>query len=240
MRRIGLIGGLSWLSSLDYYRLLNELAGRKFGPGNAADVCLVNVNLVEYDALLYGGQESKAKQLLLDAALDAQHAGAETVALCSNGAHTFFDAVEAALDVPVMHIADATAREIRAGRIDKVGLLGVRRTMEDDFYRSRLARAGITTIVPDDDERTYIHDSIFSELVQGRFEEATRRAYVEIINGLEGRGAQGVVLGCTEIPLLIDQSHVRSRLLPTLDIHCRELFRWATRPGPAGSATGDP
>ena len=228
MRRIGLVGGLSWLSSLEYYKYLNELAGEAFGPGSAANMCMVNVDLIDYDKALYGGEVDKARRLLLTAALDAERAGAEVIALCSNGVHTFYDFLESKLKVPMLHIADATASAIRKNQMDKVGLLGVRRTMEDDFYRERLSRQGISTIIPEADERSFIHDSILSDLVQGRFEEGTRRAYIDIINRLEGQGASGIVLGCTEIPLLIDQSHVEAKLFPTLDIHCKELFRWAT------------
>ena len=227
MRRIGLIGGLSWLSSLEYYRQLNALASLNLGPGHAANVCLINVDLVEYDELLYGGNETQAEELLHAAARDAVRAGAELLAICSNGAHVFFDSIEASVDVTMLHIADAVAAEIVKNNIDSVGLLGVRRTMEDDFYRTRLADSGVKAIIPDHADREYLHESILSELVQDRFEAGTRRAYVEIIEKLAEKGAHGVVLACTEIPLLINQSHVRTKLFGSLEIHSRALFHLA-------------
>lgn len=225
MKRIGLIGGVSWHSSLEYYRLLNESAGRKFGSGSAANIVLINVDLNEYDSYLYGGQVEKAKQLLIDAALDAEKAGAALIALCSNGCHCFYDSLESTVNVPIIHIADATGKEIVKQGLTLVGLLGVRRTMEDDFYRSRLENMGITPVIPSDSQREYIHASIFEELIKGDLRDSTRSQYLEIIRDLADKGAQGVILGCTEIPLLITQDDTELPLFPTLDLHCQELIR---------------
>jgi aspartate racemase len=224
-RRIGLIGGLSWVSSAHYYQILNELAGKEFGDGHAVNTVMVNVDMLEYDHYLYNGEPGKAEAMLVEAAMDAERAGAEIIGLCSNGVHCFFDSIEKKINVPLLHIADATAVDIVSQGLKKVGVLGVKRTMEDDFYRGRLERYGLSIVIPDDEQRTYIHESIFAELTKAQFTEETRTAYLDVIAGLVDKGAEGIILGCTEIPLLINQSHTKTPLFPTLELHCEELFK---------------
>lgn len=227
MQRIGLIGGLTWISTAEYYRRLNEIIQERLGGANSADLVLASVNREEFAQAADRKDEVAARGVILAAAQRVERAGADFIALCCNGAHQFVPQVEREISIPFLHIAEATARNIQAAGLDRVALLGVRNTMEQTFYPDMLARYGIKTMIPNEVERTYIHDSIQRELANNVFRDDTRRHYVEIMMGLQSRGAQGVILGCTEIPLLIRPDDTSVPTFSTTELHCQAIVERA-------------
>jgi aspartate racemase len=227
MQRIGLIGGLTWVSTVEYYRRLNEIIQERLGGANSADLVLASVNREDYSQATSRKDEEAARGVLVAAAQRVERAGANFIALCCNGAHQFLPQVEREVSIPFLHIADATARKIQSAGMDRVALLGVRDTMEQNFYPEVLTRYGIKTMIPNDAERTYIHDSIQRELANNIFRDETRRHYVEIMMGLQSRGAQGAVLGCTEIPLLIRPDDTSVVTFSTTELHCQAIVERA-------------
>jgi aspartate racemase len=227
MQRIGLIGGLTWVSTVEYYRRLNEIAQERLGGANSADLVLASVNREDYAQATSRKDGEAARGVLVAAAQRVERAGANFIALCCNGAHQFLPQVEREISIPFLHIADATARKIQSSGLEKVALLGVRDTMEQNFYPEVLARYGIKTMIPNDAERTYIHDSIQRELANNIFRDETRRHYVEIMMGLQSRGAQGAILGCTEIPLLIRPDDTSVVTFSTTELHCQAIVERA-------------
>jgi len=216
VRTIGLIGGMSWESSAEYYRLLNEEVRRRLGGHHCAPSLLLTVDFAEVERLQRTGQWERAGELLADAARRLEGAGAELVLLCTNTMHKVAAAVAGAVDVPFLHIVDATARRLDVRR---VGLLGTRFTMEQEFYRERMAAHGIEVLVPDEPDRTLVHDVIYRELTRNRVEPASRAAYRDVMARLVERGAEAVVLGCTEITLLVDQSDCAAPLVDSTRSH---------------------
>jgi aspartate racemase len=227
MQRIGLIGGLTWVSTVEYYRRLNEIIQERLGGANSADLVLASVNREDYARATSRKDEEAARGVLVAAAQSVERAGANFIALCCNGAHQFLPQVEREVSIPFLHIAEATARKIQSAGLEKVALLGVRDTMEQNFYPEVLARYGIKTMIPNDAERTYIHDSIQRELANNIFRDETRRHYVEIMMGLQSRGAQGAILGCTEIPLLIRPDDTSVVTFSTTELHCQAIVERA-------------
>jgi aspartate racemase len=213
MQRIGLIGGLTWISTAEYYRRLNEIIQERLGGANSADLILASINREDYARATSRRDEDAARGILIAAAQRLERAGADFIALCCNGAHQFVPRVEREVSIPFLHIADATARSIQAAGLNKVALLGVRDTMEQTFYPDVLARYGIETIIPNDAERTFIHDSIQRELTSNVFRES--------------RGAQGVILGCTEIPLLVRPDDTSVVTFSTTELHCQSVVERA-------------
>ncbi|MEU6795538.1 aspartate/glutamate racemase family protein [Nonomuraea wenchangensis] len=203
MRTIGLLGGMSWESSAEYYRLLNEETRKRLGGHHCAKSVLLTVDFADIEAMQREGRWDDAAHALAEAATTLELAGADMVLLCTNTMHRVADAIEAAVDVPFVHLVDATARRVAAAGITTVGLLATRFTMEMDFYRDRMRHHGVEVMVPDEPDRTIVHDVIYQELTQGRVEDSSREEYRRIIAGLARRGAQGVILGCTEITLLV-------------------------------------
>ncbi|MEU6730174.1 aspartate/glutamate racemase family protein [Nonomuraea wenchangensis] len=203
MRTIGLLGGMSWESSAEYYRLLNEETRKRLGGHHCAKSVLLTVDFADIEAMQREGRWDDAAHALAEAATTLERAGADMVLLCTNTMHRVADAIEAAVDVPFVHLVDATARRVAAAGITTVGLLATRFTMEMDFYRDRMRHHGVEVMVPDGPDRTIVHDVIYQELTQGRVEDSSREEYRRIIAGLARRGAQGVILGCTEITLLV-------------------------------------
>jgi aspartate racemase len=204
MRTIGLIGGMSWESSAEYYRLLNEEARLLLGGHHCAKSIMITVDFAEIEEMQRAGDWDGAGRVLAAAAQALERAGAELVLLCTNTMHKVADRIEQAVDVPFLHLVDATAEAIKEQGVRKVGLLATRYTMEMDFYRGRMRNLhGIEVLIPDEPARTLIHDVIYNELTLGRVEPASRKGYVEAIGELAGRGAEAVILGCTEITLLI-------------------------------------
>lgn len=222
MKKIGLIGGLSWVSTAEYYRLINETIQQRLGGVNSAHLILESVNRQPYvDAVIHRGDEETAGKIILEAARAVERGGAEFIVISCNDVHRFVPDIEPVVNIPFLHIADAAAQAIKKAGIDTVALLGVRKTMEEPFYAEILKRNDIETIIPNEEEKTFIHDSIYEELVKDIFLDTTRARYAEIIAALGERGAQGVVLGCTEIPLLLSADDVETPIFSTTSIHCQ-------------------
>lgn len=220
MRTLGLIGGMSWESSAEYYRIINQTVQRQMGGSHSAPLLMVSFDFAEIEALQAGGQWDAATRLLCDAARRLEVAGAEAIVICTNTMHRMAEAVQEAITVPLLHIADGTAEAILSAGLRRVALLGTRYTMELDFYRGRLENQhGLSVMTPHEPDRTTIHDIIYTELVRGVVRETSRRQYREAIVRLYERGAQGVILGCTEIELLIGQEDSPVPVFPTTELH---------------------
>ena len=220
MKLLGLIGGMSWESSAQYYRLINEGVRAARGPTASARVLLWSFDFAEIEALQHAGDWPALTALMIDAAKRLAGAGAEHLLICTNTMHLMADEVEAAAGIPLLHIADPAGAAIRAAGLRKVALLGTAFTMEQGFYRDRLAqRHGLEVLVPEADDRATVHSIIYGELVAGQVNEASRQAYREVIARLVARGAQGVVLGCTEIMLLIGAEDSAVPLFDTTALH---------------------
>lgn len=232
MRTIGLLGGMSWESTALYYRLLNEEVRDRLGGVHSAPCLLHSFDFAEVEALQAADDWDGATQLLVDAARGLQAAGAELLVLCTNTMHRVADELQAGVDVPLVHIADATAAAVRDAEVTTVGLLGTRYTMEGDFYAGRLRdRHDLEVVVPDADDRELVHRVIYEELVRGVVTDASRTSYLEVVDRLAARGAQGVVLGCTEIELLVPPEAPDGALprFPTTAIHARAAVELALR-----------
>ena len=220
MKVIGLIGGMSWESTVPYYRLINEGVKARLGGLHSAKIVLYSVDFAEIERLQHRGEWDEAGALLADAARALERAGADFVVLCTNTMHKVAPAIEAAVAIPLLHIADPTAAAIHQAGLSCVGLLGTRFTMEQDFYRARLTdRHGIDVVIPDDDDRALVHRVIYEELCLGRVEEASRLAYRDVIQRLVAQGAQGVILGCTEISMLVGVEDAPVPLFDTTGLH---------------------
>ncbi|SNR57226.1 aspartate racemase [Haloechinothrix alba] len=219
MRTIGLLGGMSWVSSAEYYRLLNERTSDVLGTPHSARCVLYSVDFADIERMQADGRWDEAAAVLGDAARAVQSAGAELLVLCTNTMHKVADEIQAAIDIPLLHLADVTARAVLDAGITRVGLLGTAYTMEQDYYRTRVERHGLDVLVPGADDRATVHRSIFDELVNGTISDASRRSYQQIIAGLAEAGAEGVILGCTEIELLIGRSDSPLPTFPTTRLH---------------------
>ncbi|MFQ6313434.1 aspartate/glutamate racemase family protein [Lysobacter capsici] len=221
-KTLGLLGGMSWESTLPYYRVINETVRERLGGLHSARLLLYSVDFAEVERLQHAGDWDAAGALLGRAARSLRDGGAELLVICTNTMHKVADAVETASGLPLLHIADPTGAAIRAAGLTKIGLLGTRFTMEQAFYRQRLIeRHGLDVIVPDDDGRELVHKVIYEELCLGRIRDESRAAYRRIIAELAARGAQGVILGCTEIGLLIGPADVEVPLFDTTALHAR-------------------
>ncbi len=219
MKTIGLVGGTGWISSVEYYKIINEEINRRSGGLAFARCILYSINYGDIDAFNRLDDKEGVYRLILDAASKLIRSGADFIVLCANTTHQFADRLEKEIDVPVVHIAEATADEIRRKNINRVGLLGTRQTMEMDFYKSKLNDRKIEVLVPGPDDRDFIQDTISNELLRGIFSEESRVRFIAICKGLNRRGAEGIVLGCTEIPLLLKQEDTDIPLFNTLAIH---------------------
>ena len=228
MKTIGLIGGLSWESSAEYYRIINQEAQRRLGGVHSARCLLYSFDFGEIEALQAAGKWEAAAALMADAARKLEIAGGECIVICSNTMHLLAEAVEAAVAIPLIHIADATAEPIVADGFEPVGLLGTRFTMEQDFYRGRMVeRFGLEVLIPDEGGRAIVHDIIYEELVRGVIREESRRAYQRVIETLKDRGAEAVILGCTEIGLLIKPEDSALPCYDTTALHALAAVDWA-------------
>lgn len=233
MRTLGLLGGMSWESTLPYYRLINERVRDRLGGLHSAKLLLYSVDFAEIEALQRSGGWEVSGELLADAALRLQQAGAQAIVICTNTMHLVAGQIETATTVPLLHIADATAHRIHAAGLQRVGLLGTRFTMEQAFYRERLERSGLGVIVPDAPERERIHAIIYDELCRGVIREESRAFYRDVIASLVAQGAQGVILGCTEIALLVGDDDATVPLFDTARIHAEAAADWAMDKPPA-------
>ena len=227
MRTLGLLGGMSWESTLPYYRIVNERVRQRLGGLHSAKLVLHSVDFAEIEALQHAGDWDAAGLILVEAARGLRAAGAAGLVICTNTMHLVAPAIEAAVDLPLLHIADATAARIREAGLSRVALLGTRFTMERDFYRQRIEAAGIEVIVPAAAQREIVHRVIYEELCLGRILDTSREAYRGIIEDLVARGAQGVILGCTEIGLLVGEGDATVPLFDTARIHAEAAADWA-------------
>jgi len=217
---IGLLGGMSWESSIVYEQILNQETRRRLGGVHSADLLIRSYDFAAVERLQAAGEWEQAGRLLADGARAFEAAGAELLVLCTNTMHEVADMIAAAVAIPFLHIADVTAAAIKAAGLAEVGLLGTRYTMERDFYRGRLQTThGLTVLVPDEPDRTLVHQIIYSELVQGIIRHQSRTRYLEVIGRLQQRGAEGIVAGCTEIELLVQAGDLSLPYFPTTRLH---------------------
>lgn len=220
MLTIGMLGGMSWESTAEYYRLANEAVARRLGGLHSADLLLRSVDFAAIESLQSTGDWDEAGRVLGREAAALEAGGADLLVLCTNTMHKVSDAIEAACGIPLVHLADTTAEAVRAAGLTRVGLLGTTFTMEQDFYRDRLARHGLEVLVPDEADRGLVHRVIYDELCRGEVSETSHAAYLDVIARLAGAGAEGVILGCTEIELLLPERDAGGvPLFPTTRLH---------------------
>lgn len=227
MKTIGLIGGISWVSSLEYYRVLNQLVNQRLGGLSSARCILYSLDLAEIKELNDREDWATTLELVTDGARRLVAAGADCLLLGANTMHLIADELRERLEIPLIHIAEATAEVIRQADLSAVGLLGTRFTMERDFFKDKLAERGIRTLIPPPPDREFIHETIFGELGKGIFAEPTRERYRKIVSALEAQGANGIVLGCTEIPLLLRAGDCDVPLFDTVRIHAAAAVDFA-------------
>jgi aspartate racemase len=230
MKIIGLIGGMSWESSLEYYRIINEEVKRKLGGLHSAKILMYSFDFEEIEKVQHQGKWGEAAKLMIEAAQRLEKAGADFVVICSNTMHKMSGEVRKNIGIPLLHIGDATAEKIREANFKKVGLLGTRFTMEEDFYKGRLiGRYGFEVVIPDEKGRQIVHDIIYKELCLGVIKPSSKGQFCEIIKNLVKDGAEGIILGCTEIPLLIKQEDVKVPLFDTTRIHAESAVKYALK-----------
>ncbi len=222
MKTIGLIGGMSWESSIEYYRIINQEVRSALGGVHSAKSVMVSVDFGEIEDLQMKGDWEEATRIMIQSAREVENGGADFLLICTNTMHLMADEVQAGVDIPLLHIADATAQAVIEQGLKSVGLLGTRFTMEKEFYRGRLEKLHkLKVFVPDESGRKMVHNVIYDELVQGKINDNSRQRYKEIIQGLVNDGALGIVLGCTEIGLLVKKEDVTVPLFDTMEIHAR-------------------
>jgi aspartate racemase len=228
MKTIGLIGGMSWESSLEYYRMINELVKLELGDLHSCKSIMYSVDFAEIELLQHNSQWEELSDIMIHAASSLEKAGADFIVICTNTMHKMADDVQNKISIPLLHIADAVSNEIVGMGLKKVALLGTRFTMSQDFYKGRIKdKYGIDVIVPNEEDKNVIHDVIYKELVKGIFKEGSKKKYIEIIQKLMEQGAEGIILGCTEIPLLIKQQDVNIPIFDTASIHARAAVKYA-------------
>jgi len=220
MKTIGLIGGMSWESSIEYYRIINETVREKLGGLHSAKSVMVSVDFADIETLQIQGRWDEATHLMVEAARHVEKGGADFVLICTNTMHRMAEDVQEQIAIPLMHIADATAEKIKERELQKIGLLGTRFTMEEEFYKGRLERNhGLDILIPDEEGREIVHRVIYDELVLGIIKGASKAKYIEIMQDLVEAGAEGIILGCTEIGLLVGESDVQVPVFNTTEIH---------------------
>ncbi|NNF55005.1 MAG: aspartate/glutamate racemase family protein [Acidimicrobiales bacterium] len=219
MKTIGLLGGMSWESSVEYERMINQGIRAQLGGGASADLIVRSYNFADIEALQQRGAWDEVGAMLAKDARLLVAAGAELMVLCTNTMHIVADRIEAAIEVPFLHLGDTTAAAVQKAKLRTVGLLGTRYTMEKDFYRGRLESHGLAVVVPNEPDRTMIHDVIYGELVRGVVTDESKAAYVAAIDRLVARGAEGIIAGCTEIELLVTPSDLAVPYFPTTRLH---------------------
>ena len=231
MKTIGLIGGMSWESTIPYYRQINEWVKKSLGGLHSARIILYSVDFAEVEQLQHRGDWEGAGQLLAHAARAVEAAGAEAVVVCTNTMHKVAPAIESAVGIPLIHIADATGEKIKAAGHSVIGLLGTRFTMEQDFYKGRLTeRHGLELRIPNEADRALVHRVIYDELCQGIISDRSRAEFRGIMHALANEGAQAIILGCTEISLLVGAADSPVPLFDTTAIHARKAAEWALAP----------
>ena len=227
MKTIGLIGGMSWESTAEYYRIINEAVHERCGGFHSAKCILYSVDFEEIEYHQRSGNWNQAGEILHMAAQSLEKAGADFIIISTNTMHKMFDDIGRNIQIPMVHIADATAAAVQSRKIRKVGLLGTQYTMEQDFYKLRLRQNGIEVIVPPEKDRELVNQVIYQELCLGKVLSASKQEYLRIIHELEIQGAQGIILGCTEIGILIKQADTDVPLFDTTYIHAQQAVRYA-------------
>ncbi|MBO0419598.1 aspartate/glutamate racemase family protein [Vagococcus fluvialis] len=227
MKTIGLIGGMSWESTVTYYTEINQLVSQKLGALHSAKILLSSVDFEEIEKCQSANEWEKSGELLLSEALKLEQAGADFLVICTNTMHKVYQQINEQTKIPLIHIADATISELQKNKITNVGLLGTKYTMEQDFYKQRIIDADIEVVIPEANEITTVNDIIFNELVLGEVKHESKEAYLRIIENLVSEGVEGIILGCTEIGLLITQSDVSVPVFDTTLIHSKKAVEYA-------------
>ena len=227
MKTIGMIGGTGWPSTLEYYKIINQEINRRLGGLSSAKIMLSSFNYAEIDTLNKKDDHAGVYKLVLDAAQRLKKASIDFIIICANTMHQYVEQLEEETNLKVVHIADATTIEIKKKELKKIGVLGTRFTMEMDFYTKRLEQSGIEALIPQKSDREFVHNAIMNELLKEEFKIKTKEKFLAIIKELETNGAQGIVLGCTEIPLLIKQEDVHLPVFNTLEIHAKAAVDFA-------------
>lgn len=228
MKTVGLLGGMSWESSIGYYRAINEGIKDSLGGLHSAKIAMYSIDFDPIERLQHNGDWEATAEILSEAAMNVQLAGADFLLICTNTMHKVAPQIEKAINIPLLHIADATAEVLVKKGIKMVGLLGTAFTMEQDFYKGRLKENyGLTVLVPDEADRKIVHHVIYKELCLGNLVPASQLEYLRIIESLANQGAEAVILGCTEIGMLVDQTDTEIRLLDTTYIHAQKAVEWA-------------
>ncbi len=232
MKTIGLIGGMSWESSNEYYRIINQTVNERLGGVHSAKSLMYSFDFADIEALQREEDWDQMTEAMIKAAQTLEQGGADILVICTNTMHRMAGEVQSAVSIPLLHIADAAAQAIKAQDIDTVSLLGTRFTMEDDFYRLRLEeKHGLKILIPPESDRETVHRVIYDELVKGQMRDSSRKTFVKIIKNLQTQGAKGVILGCTEIPLLVKQDDVAIPLFDTMTLHAQAAVDWALTAG---------
>ncbi len=228
MKTIGMIGGMSWESTLEYYRIMNQAVKEKLGGFHSAQCILYSVDFEDVEKMQHRGDWDSLTRLMIEAAQNVKKGGADFLVICTNTMHKMADAVQSATQIPLLHIADVTAEAVKQKGQNRVGLLGTKFTMEQDFYKGRLKDLhGIDVLIPEDEERQTIHDILYNELCLGEIRQLSREKFQSIIQNLVVRGAQGIVLGCTEIPLIVRQEDYKIPLYDTTSLHALAAVEFA-------------
>ena len=229
MKTIGLLGGMSWESTASYYKNINEGVKAQLGGLHSAKICLYSVDFAEIEKLQHQGRWDDTAVILSNAAKNIEAGGADFILICTNTMHKVAEKIEQSLSIPLIHIADATAEQLVADGIKRVGLLGTQFTMEQGFYKNRISdKYGVEVIVPNSEDQSAVHNIIYSELCLGNIQEKSRELYIQVIEKLHNQGAEAVILGCTEISLLVEQQHTNVPLYDTTLIHASKAVKLAT------------
>lgn len=228
MKIIGLIGGMSWESSLEYYRIINETVRKRLGGLHSAESLMYSVDFAEIETLQHQGHWQEATQTMIEAARRVERGGADFLVICTNTMHKMAEEVQKNISIPILHIGDATAERVKAERLHRVGLLGTKFTMEEEFYKGRLIQKhGLQVMIPMPEDRSIVHRVIYDELVIGKINPTSRAQYQRIIDELVEQGCEGIVLGCTEIGLLVKEADSRVPLFDTTQIHAIAAVEYA-------------
>ena len=228
MKTIGLIGGMSWESSIEYYRIINQAVREKLGGVHSAKCVMVSVDFAEIELLQHQGKWEETGEILIESAKSLEKSGVDFIVLCTNTMHKVAEEIQAHVGIPLLHIADATAQQVIDSGVHKVALLGTRFTMEEDFYKGRLVhKYNLDVLVPEPDEREIVHNVIYNELVVGKIQPLSREQYLKIIMRMVDEGAEGIILGCTEIGLLVKQSDCPVPVFDTTRIHAEAAVAFA-------------
>jgi aspartate racemase len=228
VKTIGLIGGMSWESTVDYYKILNREIKKKLGEPHSAEIIMYSVDFADIEKMQSAGEWDKLSKKMINIAQKLEKAGADMLLICANTMHQMADEVQQKINIPLLHIADAAAEKIESGGYKNVGLLGTKYTMEGSFYKNRInENYNIDVIIPEVEERDYIHQVIYQELVSGILKDDSRDNFKEIIDNLKEKGAEGIILGCTEIPLLIKDKDSSLPIFNTTELHAKKAVEIA-------------